>query len=194
MSGFKLDTRRLESALAFVTMASGRDLAVSLNKAGLTAIIGSSYGPGAMKLTPKASSAAIASVPDSKIASAVAANLRKSSKRVSSVEFKQLVRKEKARRRRASGYTAFAGWNNAAKALGGRGVRTNAEFPNSHAADGTGGKATSTNLAAFIVNTAPAAEKIGKAALQQGLNNAAVDLVVYGTKKLQQTFDKVNAR
>lgn len=194
MSGLSLDTSSLESALVFVEMATGRSMAESMNRAGLHAIIGSGTGPGAMQLTPKASRSAIAAVPDKQIAGFVIKKAKRLGQwPLSSVEIARRVKKERQRRASSSGYAAYAGWNNAAKAMGGRGIRKGVTeaFARSEAARGGGSKASPGDLTASIRNTAPAAEKIGFAALQEGLDNAARDLIEYGTRKMQGNFNKV---
>lgn len=200
-SGLTLDTSKLEAAALFVEREVGRDCAESLNRAALSAIIGSGSGPGAMQLTPKADKGVIEALPYKKVAGYVARKLRKKGLlgkgkgKTSNKQFRNNVRYEKIRRKKASGYAAYAGYNKAAKAFGGRGIGkgVNKEFEASEAARGRGKKASVGDLLAEIVNTAPAAERIGFEALQEGVNNAALDLIAYADKKMAQTFAKVNA-
>lgn len=98
----------------------------------------------------------------------------------------------------AAGYTAYAGWNNAAKAFGGTGLKGKKApqkgFRSSKAAHGYGSKASARALEAVLANTAPMAGKIGAAALQAAVNDVARDLVEYGTRKIQQTMNKASAK
>lgn len=203
--GLSIDVRSFQEAIKFVTSVTPRTCADALNRAGKTAIIGAKGVKGAMQLTPKADRAAIRKVSDKEIAGYVAAKLRKTGKlaargakrtkgQFSKAQFKNAIRFERQRRIRAAGYTAFAGWSNAAKAFGGKGVKGVTSSTKKLAKHGKGKKATSNDLVATLSNTAPASEDIGFEALQQGVNNAAADMVAYGTKKLQETFDKVKAR
>lgn len=194
MSGLSLDYTGLVEALHFVEAAAGRSCAESLNRAGKHTIIGSGTGKGAMQLTPKATAAAINAVPEARIRAFVVQRLKRTGNWPKTrAEIDALTKKERARRQRAKGYAAYAGWSKAAKAMGGRGVKgVTSAFSRSLARHGRGRKATPKNLVAEIVNTAPAAPRIGFNALQQGINNAAADLIVYGTKKLQRDFKKVN--
>lgn len=93
-----------------------------------------------------------------------------------------------AARTRAAGYTAFAGWNKAAIALGARGIKgiDPKRFGKSEARHGSATKATKDNLQAIITNTAPMAETLGWPALQRGIDNAAKDLLAYARKKLEK--------
>jgi len=191
---FTLDTRKFADAIKFVVAVTPRTMSDALNRGGKTVIIGAKGVKGAMQLTPKANKAAIAATPVKEVAAYVAQKLRKEGQKVDAATFKELVKKEYARRKRAAGYTAYAGWSNAAKAFGGRGVRGVTESQKKLARFGEGKKATSEKLVAEIVNTAPAAPVIGKEALQEAVDNAAGDIVAYGVKKLQQQMDKVGAR
>lgn len=191
-----LDYSGLESALLFVEAATGRSMPESLNRAALHVIIGSGAGPGAMQATPKADKGKIASVSDAQLRGFVIQRAKRTGKwPLKPGEIQELVKKERRRRRRAIGYTAYAGWNNAAKAMGGRGAggktRIQGGFERSEAAHGSGLKATPVNLLAEIINTAPAAEQIGFEGIQTGINNAAQDLVDYGTRKIQQAMTAV---
>lgn len=194
MSAFSLNTRRFEEALRFVETTTGRSMADSLNRAALHVVIGSGAGPGAMQLTPKASKGAISAVTARQLAGYVITKAKQTGKwPLTREEIKERVKRERKRRQAAAGYTAFAGWNKAAQKLGGKGLRRGIQpgFARSEAARGDATKATAINLVAEIVNTAPMAERIGGAALQDAINNAAQDLVDYGTRKLAQNMKKV---
>jgi len=110
----------------------------------------------------------------------------------SNEQIQALMNKILSARLSATGYTAFAGWNKAATALGGRGLRgiDPQRFGHSEARHGSATKATPESLMAIIVNTAPMAEELGYEALQQGIENAAQDLLDYAHKKLQDTVRK----
>jgi hypothetical protein len=190
----ELNPSNLLNACEFVLRATGRSIPESLNRAGLHAIIGSKGYPGAMQLTPKATVAQINQIPDSAIRAFVIKKAKRRGKwPMTRARVDEEVRRERKRRRSSVGYHAYAGWNQAAQALGGRGLRRglNSMFPRSQAAKGYGSKATQGNLLAIISNRAPAIERIGVHALQTGLDNAGKDLVDYGTKKLQETFNLV---
>ena len=192
-----IDCSGLADALEFVERTTGRSMAESLNRAGLHAIIGSGSRPGAMQLTPKAQSSSISAVTDAQIAAFIAARARRINGSVkaaypNAAAFKDGIRKERARRMRARGYTAYAGWSKAAKEMGGTGARgVTADFAESDAAAGYGSKATATFLEAVIANTTPMGEAIGFDALQEGVDNAAADLVDYGNRKLEEAFRAV---
>lgn len=191
--GLSLDISSLESALEYVEQVTGRSVADSLNRAGKHVIIGSGSYPGAMQLTPKASRADIDKISDKQLTGFVVKRLKRTGKwPVTNAALKILVQKERARRRRSVGYAAYAGWSNAAKAMGGRGVKgVTEDFSRSEAVHGSGSKATPADLEVNLVNTAPAAERIGFNALQSAIDNAAQDLTDYATRKLQEGFDKV---
>ena len=189
----ELDTSAFEQAVRHVEAVTGRTCAESINRAGLTAIIGAKGVKGAMHLTPVAVKSKILAVTDRQLAAVIVTRAKKAGKwPMSQKEIKAAMKKERAKRVRASGYTAFAGWSNAAKAMGGKGVKgvDAKRFGKSQARHGSGTKATPARLMAEIVNTAPMAEAIGFDALQQGLDNAAADLEAYATRKMQQTFDR----
>lgn len=190
----RLNPTRLVNALHFVEKTTGRAVQDSLNRAGKHTIIGSKGHKGAMQLTPVASKAAINRVPDRKIAGYVINKAKRTGAwPLTSAQIRAAVKKERKRRRSSTGYAAFAGWSNAAKAMGGRGVKgVTSDFNKSEARRGYGKRATSkANLRVVLTNTAPAAERIGLKALQGGLDNAAKDLEEYAMKKIQQGFNKV---
>lgn len=191
-----VDTTNLINACHYVEQTVGREMVVSLNRAGLNAIIGGKGLKGAMHLTPKAVKSKIMAVPIGVIVHAV--QLRRQRKgdtaKLTKDQWKVLIDKEYRRRWRASGYTAWAGWNNAAKALGGKGIKkgVNSGFPKSEASRGYGAHATIANLVAVIANTAPAIEKIGVPALQEALDNAAQDQIDYAQRKMAGIMKKVS--
>lgn len=190
-----LDTNNFVSALLFVEKETGRDCATSLNRGSLHTIIGSGTGQGAMQLTKKASKASIELVSDAALRKFVIFKAKKKGTwfQMTGKDVQAAVRRERARRKRAIGYTAYAGWDKAARAVGGRGVGkgVNADFAKSFAAQGSGKKATSLNLEAVIVNTTPMAEILGFVPLQMGLDNAAKDLVEFAHARMQKTMNQV---
>jgi len=194
---FKVDLSEFNRALKFVEKATGKDSLTLLNRAALHAIIGGKGVKGAMQRTPKADRAKINAVNDKVLAGAVAKRLKAKGIKVATAdEFRARVKKERRRRIRSTGYTAFAGWSNAAKAFGGKGVRgVQGGFRTKAVArHGWGRKAKPVSLTAIIANTAPAAEKIGEQALQDAINDVARDLVEYGTRKIQQTLAKASSK
>lgn len=190
---FQLDTNEFARAVGFVVQASGKDCAEVLNKAGLTALIGGKGVKGAVQRTPKADKGRIEAdmIRDKQAIRIVMSRAKKHGERLTRREISKRVRALIRGRKSGSGYTKGPGWNNAILAMGGRGVRINKRFANSEARHGTGEKATPTNLIARIISTAPASEKIGFRPLQDALNDTARDMIEYGERKIQQTFNKV---
>ena len=182
-----IDTRRIVEVARDIVTHVGRACVESLNRAAKHIVIGSKAYPGAMQLTTKATKAAISAVTDKQIAGFVIAKMRKKGKwPAATAEIKAAVRKERKRRNSAIGYLAFAGWHNAAKDVGGKGINKgiNPEFGKSQAAKGRGLKATPSVLFASVENTAPASERVGFAALEVSVENAAKDLEDYLAKKI----------
>lgn len=189
---FTFDDREFGRAIELVERETGRAAKDSINRAGLHVIIGGKGFKGAMQLTPKATKSSIKAVSPEQVAATVANRLRASGKKADSATFAQLVAKEIKRRIRAIGYTAYAGWNNAAKAFGGRGLKGMTASSKKLSRFGYGQKAISTMTpTATLTNTAPAAEKIGLEPLQKAITNVARDLVEYVNNKLNGTFKKV---
>lgn len=187
----------LQDALRFVEKVTGRSMADSMNRAGLHSIIGSKSYPGAMQMTTKATRASIMRTPDSAIAGFVISRAKKAGKwPLTTKEIWRQVKAERRRRIASIGFAAYPGYNNAAKAMGGRGIRKAMKkgFSKSTAAKGRGTKATPLRIRAEFTNTAHNIESPhvnGQQALQKGLDNAAKDLVDYGNKVLQRNFNKV---
>lgn len=190
-----LDYRPIQRAISFAINQVGRDAADTLTRAARMTVIGGKGVKGAIQRTPRADRSKIKSLDDKIIAAAVAEKLRKKGKLkgVSGKQFKAYCRYEKQRRLRSIGYTAGPGWHEAAVSVGGRGVRVQKGFGKSEARRGSGKKATPNHLVAEIVNTAPAAEKIGLIALQEGLNDAARDMEEHGQRKIAKTLGMVSA-
>ncbi len=188
-----VDTSGVMDALRYVEKNTGRPISKGLNKLALTFVIGAKGVKGAMQLTPKADKSKISQVPPREVAAFVATKLRKEGKKVDSETFKKMVKAEYARRKRAAGYTAYAGWSNAAKAFGGRGVKGVTDSEKKEARHGTGKKATPESLFAELVNTAPAIETIGEEAAQQALDNAVRDQLDYAADQLQKLLNEVQA-
>lgn len=174
--------REFNDAVRFVMKASKKDEAAVLNKAALTAIIGGKGVKGAVQLTPKADLGKIRAARGQIIGHYMSLGLSK----------EDATRRYKARLR-ARGYTAGPGWHNTIVKLGGRGVRRQSGFSRSKAAGARPSRAEVRRLVAILENSAPAAVKIGAAALQQGLNNAARDMKTYWTRRIQKTFDRAKS-
>ncbi len=192
--GVTIDSREFVAALKFVTEETNRTLPVAINKGALTTIIGAKGVKGAMQLTPKASKAAIDAIPSKTMAQFVVNQLKKKGMTITRIAIAEGMKKEYARRKRASGYTAFAGWSNAAKRYGGRGVRGVTSSTKKLAKHGRASVATVNRLVAEFINTAPAAELIGVEALEQSLKNAAKDQMVWAERQIQKAMNKVRAR
>lgn len=195
---WELDTSNLEHALLYVERATGRAMDVSMKRAGLHTIIGSGSYPGAMQLTPKATRGDIDSVSNRQLE---AFEVRKAKARgdwpISHFAIQKRAQIERQRRQRSVGYAAYAGWNNAAKAMGGKGIKPSAitdQFSKSEAAAGRGTISFGRNdILIVLTNTAPAIERIGVEALQEAIDNAAHDLTDYADRKLGKIFNEVNA-
>lgn len=196
MSDFEFDTREIREAIKLYGEATGKDMVLVVNKAALQSLIGAKGVSGAVQLTPRADLAKIAAIPEAELRSAVITRAKKKGQwPMTRQALAKAVRQERARRKRSRGYTAGPGWNKAVKALGGRGVRgVQSGFEKSEARKGYATKAKSFRLISEFVNTAPAAAKIGRAALQSALNNVARDMKAYGEKKMAQTAAKYSAK
>lgn len=188
-----IDISDFQSALEFVEQATGRPMAQSLNRQGGNIVF--RFGANSvMRTTPTAEKAKIMAVDPKEVAGYVIKKMKAKGLPITRQSIADAVKKEYARRVRASGYTAFVGWSNAAKAFGGRGVKGVTGSQKKLARFGYGHRASPDNLVAEIANTAPAAEEIGFDALQTAVDFAADDLMVYGLIQLQkQAFDPVNA-
>lgn len=196
MSDFSIDTRDFMEAFDFVISTVPKDVPKYLNKKALMVIIGGKGVKGAIQRTPRASEAAIKAVPVREVAGTVIKRAkRKGEWPLTGAEIKLRVKREYARRASSIAYTAGPGWNNAAVALGGRGVNKQAGFGKSEASHGLGKLATVQNPIAEIVNTAPASELIGTQPLNDALRDVARDMVEYGAVELlKKTLDAVSAK
>lgn len=183
-----VDIRQFQDAVAFVKKAAKKDEAIILNRAGLTCLIGGKGVKGAVQRTPRASAA---NIKREDVRRFILGKLRKLGRKVTKQTLSKLVTSEMRRRKASIAYTAGPGWHKAIVAMGGRGVKTQKGFNQSEASKGKGRKATESKLEVFLENTAPVAASIGFQPLQEALNDTARDLVEYGTRKLQETFDKV---
>lgn len=190
---FTLNTDEFSKAVGFVVSATGKDCAEVLNRAGLTALIGGRGVKGAVKRTAKADPARIEArlFADKLAIKIVMSRAKAKGERLTRAEISKRARRLINQRKQASAYTRGPGWNNAIVAMGGKGVKVNKRFAQSEARFGSGKKATANKLVARIINTAPVSGKIGLIPLQAALNDTARDMVEYGTKKLQKSFDKV---
>lgn len=190
----QLDLREFSEALRFVEEVTQKEAPVLLNKAALNVVIGGAGYMGAVQLTPKADAGRIrASLPLDvavRIVRKRAALAGRFLSRAAAVKAARALIRE---RQRAAGYTRGPGWSKAARAFGGRGVRTTERFEVSMARFGMGKKASAQDLVAELLNTAPAAEKIGFQALQQAVNNVVRDLVAYGERKLSSRWAGISA-
>lgn len=92
------------------------------------------------------------------------------------------------RRKAASGYTAYAGWQKALQAVGGRGFGRAPKYEGSSAAHGYGLKATPDKLHAVLVNTASAIEIYGAGPLQQAIDRSTAKMVARVEAKLATRF------
>lgn len=189
---FTFDDREFGRAIQFVEDKTGRSCQESINRAALHVIIGGKGFKGAMQLTPKAGKAAIKAVSKDEVAGYLA-NKHRGQKFGKGV-FGEMIKREIARRVRAIGYTAFVGWNNAAKAFGGSGLKGVTDSPKKEARHGYGHKAmTVKDPSAELANTAPMSENIGLIPLQKAITNVARDLVEYALRKTGDIMKKASA-
>lgn len=190
---FKLDTSEFAQAVGFVVQATGKDCVEVLNKAGLTALIGGKGVRGAVQRTPKADPVRIEAdmIRDKQAIRLVMSRAKKRGEHLTRREISKRVKALIRGRKSGSGYTKGPGWNNAILAMGGKGIRTNKRFAKSEARHGSGIKASAESLVARIISTAPASEAIGFRPLQDALNDTARDMIAYGERKIQATFNKV---
>jgi len=181
---FEIDTRDFEKAINKVIDVTGKDSAEILNRAGRALILGGRGFQGLIKLFPRADRAKIRAIP----LPVLAAIVHRKHGQLTRAEFIRAMKREKARRLAAVGYHAGPGWHEAARAFGGRGVRTQGGYRRSLAARGSGSRAQARRLVAEVINTAPAAAKIGGEAMRAALGNVTRDLIRYATWKLNQRF------
>jgi hypothetical protein len=192
---FTLDLAEFERAIIFVLEHSNKTEPEVVNRAALTTIIGGRGVQGAMQRTPKADAQKIKAQLTGELAERIVeARARKQGLKLTRQQIKKLAAQLIRQRVSAAGYTRGPGWTPAAQAFGGRGVRTQPRFGKSVARFGYGHKASPSQLVAEIANFAPAADKIGRDALQDALNDASRDMVAYWTRRMQQGFDKVKPR
>jgi hypothetical protein len=176
MPGFQVevDTRELMAAIRYVFDNTHKTMPAIVNRAALVTIIGGKGVTGAMRRTMRASRQSILAVPEKLVAGHVM-NRHKGEK-LTRTQIKALVKKEYRRRVAAIGYTANVGWSKAARAFGGTGVGRRATG-RGYATLGYGKPASSGDLAAEAVNTAPVAALIGAKPLQEALEDTARDMV-----------------
>ena len=184
--GLKLDTGRWQAALSRKIRLSRTEGVKALNKSALQVLIGSKGYPGAMRMTPKAAAAAIRAIPERLLYNKTWQRMKRKGIAPTRENFRIELGRVYKQRTAAAGYTAFAGWNNAALAFGGRGIGSKKQsgFGKSQASKGSGKRANQISLKAVLINTAPAANSIGVGALQQGINNQADDIDAYLARKL----------
>lgn len=193
----KIDLSQFRKPALALEAAGGRVAVDSLNKLALQSIIGFKGGQGAMRLTKIADASKIAAVPDSAIRAKVIRRMKAAGVLglVTKREIRKAMRAERKARQDAKGYAAFVGWNNAAKDLGGTGIKGKPKgikgitkrFAKSNAAKGSGKKATNSGFVkkATMENTVTFADKIGgTTALEQGVRNAVDDFIPYAEKQL----------
>ena len=99
-------------------------------------------------------------------------------------EAQKLIKRRKA----ASGYTAYAGWQRALQAVGGRGFGRAPKFEGSSAAQGYGIKASPDKLIAKMVNTASAIELYGAGPLQKAIDQKTAKMIARVEQKLAARF------
>lgn len=187
--GLTFDLSGIEYAIREVEKVTGREAAKSLDKAGLSAIIGSSTGKGAIQLTEKADRAKILALPDAVLRGFVVKKLARLGqlKGKTAGEIIELAQKERRRRLRAVGYTAYVGWHKAILALGGRGIGSKkgvaapgSTFEQYSAAQGYGKRANDgAVMQTEIANATPKGIELSEPIMQEALDNAGEDLEKY---------------
>ena len=188
---FDLDTADFSRAVTYVFENSHKTLPEVLNRGALTAIIGGRGVRGAMQRTPRAAREAILAVPVDQVARMVMAKHR--GEKMSRLRVKQLIRKEYARRIAAIGYTATLGWNNAAIAFGGTGVKGHGPGKGYYEF-GSGKVATLSDLVAEGTNTTPAAAFIGEQPMQEALDDVAEDRVEFWGGRIDEVLTRAGAK
>jgi hypothetical protein len=109
-------------------------------------------------------------------------------------EMSQAAQKEIRRRLNSVGYIAYAGWNKALIAFGGRGfgaAKTGKVNANSYAARGYGRKASMQHLQAEFANRATHAFEIGGAVTQRVVNQKEAGIYRHLEQKLAGEFQKL---
>ena len=97
------------------------------------------------------------------------------------------------RRKRAVGYTAYAGWQKALQAVGGRGFGNASAKLGGSIEAGYGIKADSKRFIAEAINTASAIELIGgEAALQEAINMKTERMIEHLEEKLEKAAREFN--
>ena len=98
------------------------------------------------------------------------------------------------RRKSGVGFTAYAGWQKALIAVGGRGFGSKSMqpgFQQSSAKSGYGQKATTQHMLAKMVNTASAIEIYGYGPLQSAISNKTASMLKHLDEKLSKRFKEV---
>lgn len=190
-----IDMTQFRQAVREVLQDVRKDEVSIVNRAGLVAITGGKGVRGAIHRTPRASRAAIDAISPKVLAGVVIKKAKlKGEWPLTSAEIKKRIKKERSRRKSSIAYTAGPGWHKAAVAMGGRGVRgIQSGFAESKAAKGGGTKATVQQVEAIIENTAPAADLIGRPALQAALNDTARDMIQHARAKIGATLKRKSA-
>lgn len=188
---FELDLSQVNEAIRRYYNESSKTLPEIVNRAALVAIIGGRGVSGCMQRTRKAERSAILAVNVKKVARYVMS--RHKGEKLTRKQMHQLIKREYRRRLSAIGYTAYLGWNKAAIAFGGRGLRKGATG-HGRFQFGSGTPADSGQWPEFkaeMVNAAPAAAIIGEQPLQDALNDAARDMIEYTENRMQETVNTI---
>jgi len=200
---YHIDASAFERALEDYAAYSSRTIEEVLNAACLDVAIK------AAQATPKASASKIASDLRQKVwvtsrdkdkrgrersrarliplaVAIVASRDRKKGGTMNRQQIRDAARKLASARRRSAGYIAYAGWQKAVLAFGGRGFGSKGGElnPKGKAARGYGVRASVNRLEAELANLAVGAEAVGLGPLQAVLNAKAADLRARLQKKL----------
>lgn len=189
----KVDTRSFEKALKEVLLNTSRDMPTVLNGHAIAVITK------AAALTPKADKASIpfklyAEAANSKgkptsIIYMILNARRKAGKGLNNDQMRTAAKKLIDKRAASIGYTAYAGWQAALLAMGGRGFgrgKPQKGFAASGAAQGRGRPATTGSLRAIFSNTAPWIEHIGTEPLRRALRMEEANMLKHIQDKVAQ--------
>jgi hypothetical protein len=186
-----IDTTGFEKALRDALLNTKRDLPSVLNGHAIAVITK------AAALTPKADKGSIPyklySVVTNKKGQAtpllyLLINARRKGKGLNNDQMRAAAKKLIGKRVSSIGFNAYAGWQNALVAMGGKGFgsRKKKGFEASSAAKGKGRKATVESLMASFSNTATWIEHIGIGPLQEALNAEEANMLKHLNDKLSQ--------
>jgi hypothetical protein len=206
----KVDTRKFNAALRLALEHTSRELPDVINKAAVDVIIKAasmtkkadpseierSLTNGVITITGrkrKDGAASIKNVFDPKPMVYLIINAKRRAKGLPGLNNRDMSKAAQAfirRRKAAVGFVAFAGWQKALIAMGGRGFGSSKSkmtgLENTSARRGGGSKAAVGKLAAKFFNTATACEQYGAVPLQMALDAKSDDMRRHVEEKLSK--------